>query len=149
MAVAGCVGKERPKRAQITRPGKAVLPAPAIMSVEEFKKKQRRKESPIVTACCQYLRAKQYFFWRQNNVGIYDAKIEAFRANPNNLPGVPDIFLLHRRRDDVEWTFYAIEVKTLVGKQSAAQIEFQKKWEMAGGVYLVARAIDDLIKAGL
>lgn len=33
--------------------------------------KQNRLESQVLNAVCQYLSAKGYFFWRQNNTGVY------------------------------------------------------------------------------
>lgn len=42
-----------------------------------------------------------------------------------------------------------LEVKTPKGKQSDAQVRFQKEIEAAGGEYLVAHDIDSLMRAGM
>jgi hypothetical protein len=42
---------------------------------------------------------------------------------------------------------YGIEVKAEKGRQSDAQKEFQVRLEAAGGVYVLARGIDEVEKA--
>ena len=58
------------------------------------------------------------------------------------LPGASDIL-------GIKWPgqFIAIEVKTGSGKQNPDQVAFQKMVESLGGVYVLARNIDDCIKA--
>jgi hypothetical protein len=41
----------------------------------------------------------------------------------------------------------AVEVKTPTGRMQASQVQFAERWRATGGIYLVARGIDDL--AGL
>ena len=41
----------------------------------------------------------------------------------------------------------AIEVKTAKGRQSLAQVAWQRALEAAGGVYVVARSVDDTVAA--
>jgi hypothetical protein len=41
---------------------------------------------------------------------------------------------------------FAIEVKTAKGKQRPAQIAWQNAWEKRGGIYIVARSVDDVYK---
>lgn len=112
----------------------------------------KRSESKIVTACCDYLRAKKHFFWRQNSSGVFrtfkDGR-QAWCAARDSMRGIPDIFVLSKEELSVFPCIFAIEVKTDVGRQSPEQKEFQKQWEKRGGVYLLARSIDDLMKAGL
>lgn len=40
----------------------------------------------------------------------------------------------------------AIEVKSATGKQSKVQILWQQQWESNGGIYIIARCIDDVLK---
>lgn len=56
------------------------------------------------------------------------------------LPGSADIL-------GVRWPgqFIAIEVKTGSGRQNPDQLAFQKMVESLGGVYIVARSIQDLL----
>lgn len=44
---------------------------------------------------------------------------------------------------------YFIEVKTPTGKMSPYQYDFQYQIEQAGCRYLIARSVEDLIKAGV
>jgi len=55
--------------------------------------------------------------------------------------GSPDIFAMHKG------VCYGIEVKAEKGRQSDAQKEFQVRLEAAGGVYVLARGIDEVEKA--
>lgn len=53
------------------------------------------------------------------------------------------------RQGTIRWkgiqTPVQVETKTLVGKLSPTQKYFRNKWILAGGCYIVARNIDDLI----
>jgi len=55
-----------------------------------------------------------------------------------SYPGIADLYAI---KDGCGiW----IEVKTAAGKQSAAQKEFQRQVESHGGIYLLARKIEDV-----
>lgn len=41
----------------------------------------------------------------------------------------------------------AVETKTAIGRQSKAQKNFQAAWELAGGLYILARSFDDVAAA--
>lgn len=41
---------------------------------------------------------------------------------------------------------FAIEVKTEKGKQRTAQVAWQKAWEKRGGIYILARSLDDVYR---
>jgi Holliday junction resolvase len=75
--------------------------------------------------------------WLSAN-GIYYANIAggAFAK-----PGDPDIIA------DVDGHFLAIEAKTKTGRQSPQQKICQAKVEASGGVYIVARSLQDVITA--
>jgi hypothetical protein len=77
------------------------------------------------------------FFWRANS-GV--APIEG-RMVRFNLPGCPDILGTYRGR------FVGIEVKTPTGRQSEAQRRFQAAVLRGGGVYVLARSVDDALTA--
>lgn len=53
--------------------------------------------------------------------------------------GFPDLTALKDGR-----TLY-IEIKTATGKQSPYQVEFQRACEAHGGVYILARSVDDIV----
>ena len=42
---------------------------------------------------------------------------------------------------------FAIEVKTARGQQREAQKNWQKAWEKRGGIYVLARSVEDVYKA--
>ena len=42
---------------------------------------------------------------------------------------------------------FAIEVKTDKGKQRLAQVAWQSAWEKRGGIYVLARSVEDVYKA--
>lgn len=54
------------------------------------------------------------------------------------IPGQPDIFAIIRGR------FVGIEVKTATGRQSKDQKNWQRNCERAGGLYILARSVDDV-----
>jgi hypothetical protein len=102
------------------------------------------KETEVQAAICDYLSLKGHLFSRTNNSPIYDTTRGAFRALPKYTKrGWPDICLISRG------TFYGIEVKSDTGKLSEDQQELGKLIEQHGGVYIVARSIDDVQHAGL
>jgi hypothetical protein len=104
----------------------------------------RSTESQIQAAICDYLSLKGYLFSRTNNAPIYDRIHGAFRALPKyTRRGWPDICLIKQGQ------FIGIEVKAEKGRMSDDQKLLGEEIERNGGRYIVARAIDDLQKAGL
>jgi hypothetical protein len=82
------------------------------------------------------------FCWRQNS-GALTTPAGGFLRSAD-INGVADIIgLLPGGR------FLAVECKSDRGRQSPAQRTFQAMVEEAGGLYVLARGIDDLIKAKL
>jgi hypothetical protein len=57
-----------------------------------------------------------------------------------NIPGCADVIGVCRGRG------IAIETKTLTGKQREEQENFQLRWERAGGLYIVARSVEDALQ---
>lgn len=53
------------------------------------------------------------------------------------LPGSPDIIGCANGRG------FGIEVKTRTGSQSDQQVAFQRAWTRVGGLYVLARSVDD------
>ena len=56
-------------------------------------------------------------------------------------PGTPDLLGVVKPGRAL-----AIEVKDAKGKQRPEQIAFQKAWEARGGIYIIARSVDDVIE---
>jgi hypothetical protein len=75
------------------------------------------------------------FFWRANT-GSARRGSQVVRFG---LPGQSDILGTAAGR------FVAIELKTDVGRQSAEQRTFQASVERGGGLYILARSLDDAL----
>lgn len=102
-------------------------------------------EKEIQLAICQYLDLKGYLFWRQNTVGVFDAKAGFHRPMPKYaMKGVPDIIVVL-----LGGKFLGIEVKRPGGKQSEEQKTFEERCKMLKAGYLLATSVDDVINAGL
>ena len=83
------------------------------------------KESDIKRSIRQYLTCNKWFV-----INIFQTL--------GCAPGIADLFAIRNGRG--VW----IEVKTATGRQSDKQKEFQKNIEHHGGIYIIARSIDDL-----
>lgn len=106
--------------------------------------KLKRKESEISNSICEYLKMSRYFFWRNNNIPVFDAKRKSFRAFPKwCIKGVPDIFVLTPTRT------IALEVKSGTGKQSPDQKIFEELWvgNSANREYYIVRSVEETQKA--
>jgi hypothetical protein len=76
------------------------------------------------------------------NVGVFrplhgDQK-RAIRSAPDGTPDLIGVMSPGRA--------FAIEVKTAKGQQHEAQKNWQKAWEKRGGIYILARSIEDVYK---
>ena len=106
---------------------------------------RKMKESEIQKQILDYLKGRGYFAERmplggvQMNVGGN----KFMRKNP--LSGFPDLFFFSNN-NTVYPKFVGIEVKTLTGKQSNIQKEWEKKLTDIGVLYFLARSVDDVIK---
>ena len=74
------------------------------------------------------------YFWQNDSVGIKGRR----RANRYRPNGVSDIIGCCGGR------FVAIEVKTRTNKQQIDQRIFEEKIRFAGGIYILARSIEDV-----
>lgn len=53
-----------------------------------------RSEAQVLSAICDYLRLKRYYFWRQNNGGTFDAAKGAYRkSHERNLHSEQHFFI--------------------------------------------------------
>lgn len=99
------------------------------------------KESEIQRAILDYLTLRGIFHYRNNSGAFAMPATEThqrrfFRAG---AVGAPDIVCV------VNGQYVGIEVKAPRGKQSEHQMEFQRRLEAAGGRYILAYSIDDVI----
>lgn len=116
------------------------------MPIKKLTRKKREPlESEIQNMLCEYLALKRRFFWRNNNVPIFDHITKSYRAMPKYaMKGVADIIVIN---DGGFVTF--LEVKRPKGKQSEDQIAFEnlcKKW---GAEYHIVWSIEHLKELGL
>ena len=99
-------------------------------------------ESKIQSAVLKRLKKQGIFCWRQNNLAIFDPKMNGYRSF-NGLKGVPDILAV------INGKFTGFEIKTPKGRQSADQKLFQQRLERNGGDYYLIRDVSDLDEIGL
>lgn len=103
-------------------------------------------EGKIQTRILFYLKSHRVFAWRNNNGALFDQKLNSgyggYRSN-NVMKGVPDIIGI---MPDGSGRFLAIEVKTPRGTQTGPQVLFERRTKRAGGVYILAKSIEDVEK---
>lgn len=116
---------------------KTVLGHGIMGQMKSSKKKEHSIESPVVKSCIEWLRWHPELgqYWRQNSGSVSKIRRKTGKT------GVPDIIGFSRRG-----IFIGIECKGDEGKQSPAQKEFQNSLEKSGGIYILARSVDDLEK---
>jgi hypothetical protein len=102
-----------------------------------MKDPRQPKESEIQKSILDWLAAKRIFHYRQNT-GAVQTETRFFRFG---AVGAPDIIAV------VGGRYVGIEVKAPRGNQSPAQREFEGRLRMAGGVYVLARSIEDVEEA--
>ena len=96
------------------------------------------KEKEIQKQILDWLRLTKRFCWKNNTVGIYIQKTGHYI--PNQSAGAPDIFVV------ICGQLIGIEVKSAIGKQSPDQVRWQGNLEAAGGIYVLARSLDDVME---
>ena len=106
------------------------------------------RERDVQKLIIDWLKLHRVFHWRNNTgamFGQYKGKSWAVRFG---VPGAPDIFAMKPTCDPAYGAeIYAIEVKGEGGKQSDLQKQFQQDFERAGGEYLLARCLEDVVEA--
>lgn len=101
------------------------------------------KETSIVKSILSYLQLRPGQYWRQNTGAV---SIPAKRGNRFVRFGVPGAADITGIKEGVR---IEIEVKTSKGRLSENQKEYQRMIQENGGVYILARSIDDVVNAGL
>ena len=100
-------------------------------------------EAKVLAECLEWLARNRVFAWR-NNTGSYRTDSGAFVRYGH--VGSADIIGVLPFAGPT-WTrgaFLAVECKTPSGRQSKPQKVFQSLVERSGGVYVLARSVDDL-----
>jgi hypothetical protein len=113
-------------------------PAPAGLPV---------KERDIQRAVLDYLAARRIFAFRTNTGA---AMLPGRGGKPQlvrfGYKGVADVIGCYQTPAAYKGRFFAIEVKGPKGKQSDEQADFQREVEKAGGIYILARSVEDVAK---
>ena len=105
-------------------------------TLKEIYPAEKVKESEVQKQILEYLALKRVFHYRNNSGAFVDSQKHFYRFG---ALGSPDIICV------INGQFVGIEVKALKGKQSEHQKEFQRKLEAAGGKYVLAYNLDDVI----
>ena len=100
------------------------------------------KEKDIQKGILEYLSYRKGFFWRNNSGGFRDIKNHFYRFG---LKGSPDILGII----PPDGRLVAIEVKSATGQMTDDQRWFQEQVEKHGGVYVLARSVQDVIERNL
>ena len=98
------------------------------------------KEKEIQAAILEYLALRGHFFWR-NNSGTFKTERGGFYRM--GTPGAPDII------GCVQGKMVGIEIKNERGQLSETQESFRSRLQQVGGIYIVARSIEDVQAIGL
>lgn len=109
--------------------------SPRVRSRSTSHVKKQRPEANTQKAILEYLRAKKIFHWRQNVGAVKtDHGFMTF-----GVAGQADIICC------IDGRMVAIEVKSPIGRLSESQREWGERLERAGGKYIVARSVDDVV----
>jgi hypothetical protein len=102
------------------------------------KRPYQTKERDVKRAILAYLKVHRIFHW-SNNSGAFRAKHGTKeRFVRFGSVGSPDIIVIHKGH------CLGIECKGPEGFQSQSQVEFEHEFTKAGGLYAVARSIEDV-----
>lgn len=97
------------------------------------------KETDVQASIIQYLNFRGIFAWRNNTIGVWDAKRKRYRTNPHTMKGVSDIIgILENGK------FLAIECKSETGTLSREQKDFIDNINRHGGHAICARSVEDV-----
>lgn len=102
----------------------------------------RVREADVQRAILDYLELRHIFHYR-NNSGAFvmpETATHARRFFRAGVVGAPDIVCV------VNGKYVGIEVKGTGGVQSDHQKQFQEELEAAGGRYILARSLDEVVQ---
>ena len=99
-------------------------------------------EAVVLGACLDYLRIRGHFVARINN-GAFETKRGGW-ARSTDVLGIADIMGITAAGRGL-----AVECKSDKGRLSKSQEIFRAAWIARGGVYILARSIEDLRANGL
>jgi hypothetical protein len=97
------------------------------------------KEKETQKLILEWLGYQKIFHYRNNSGGMVSTYKDKTYFMKFGAPGSPDIICVVKGR------YIGIEVKSDIGVQSDSQKDFQERLEKAGGLYILARSLDDVI----
>lgn len=108
------------------------------MTVYSIKKPKKPivPESLVVSACLKWLWVHGCFVWRNNTGGLRDKRNLLVRFGRT---GSSDIIGMTKAGK-----FLGIECKSSIGKLTEHQMRFRDDVQSHGGIYILARSVDDL-----
>lgn len=95
-------------------------------------------EGKIQLAILKYLQSHSVYCWR--NANLTPQRNGRYLYNPQHKSGLGDIICV------IKGIHTEIEVKTKTGRQSHVQRIHQQRLEDEGGVYILARSVEDVEK---
>jgi len=102
---------------------------------------KKETECSIQSAICDYLALSNLFFWRQNNIAVYDPIGKRFRALPKYaMRGLPDIQIIYKGK-----TIF-LEVKRKGTYQTPEQKLFEQRCVENKVSYFVVRSVEEAIE---
>lgn len=108
-------------------------------------KKREPLESEIQAAVMDYLSLKKRFFYRSNNIPVFDTTRGVYRAMPKySMPGLADVTVI----TDGGYAVF-LEIKRPKGRQSEDQKAFEKLCKKWGCEYHIVTDVSQLKELGL
>jgi len=99
-------------------------------------------ESAVLRACLQYLRLRHHLVSRINNGAFQTVRSGWIKCT--DTPGIPDILGI-----TFDGRGLAVECKSDTGRLNRHQEIYRAAFLARGGLYVVARGVEDLQEAGL
>lgn len=96
-------------------------------------------EKTTQKAILQYLELKKIFHYRNNSGATVIPTKTGSRFLRFGATGSPDIVCV------INGQYVGIEVKDIKGKLSEGQKDFKERLEKAGGKYILARSLEDVL----
>jgi hypothetical protein len=97
-------------------------------------------EKELQKLILDYLAVKRIFHYRNNSGVMFSEYKGKKRMVRFGTTGSPDIIVVQNG------IYVGIEVKNATSVQNEAQVDFQQALEKAGGRYILARSLDDVIQ---
>ena len=101
--------------------------------------KMPRLEKDIQLSIIKYLRRCGYACGKTKTIGVWDAMRRRYRLDKYAFVGFPDLTAFIPQ-------LVFIECKSLTGRQTDEQEEFQAMCERVGIPYILATSVDDVIE---